>query len=257
MSRTLFSRIGNWFKGGDSVTTSEGDLPLSGEVTDRPAGGEGEDSSTAIAPRSTFFRPWARQEQRYARIERGVVALSNLMDGIRGNLESQGRRQEELLKYLSHLPEALAAIPESNRMQGETLKAIAAQITHQNGQQQKLGEILERLANAAGEQRSTLDELQDRVDNLREHDAAISENLNSVGAAMQHVSRSSAESTKVLEQLRENMSSRDNDMRTAIDRQSNKFTTLLSVAIFLSTAALIGVCVVGYLVYEALQKTSQ
>lgn len=253
MSRTIITRINDWLKKG----RIEGELPLHREIGPDDTAPSGDKTEMGIARRNMFLRPWAKQEQRYERIERGVVALSNLMDGIRGNLESQGRRQEELLGYLSHLPEALAAIPESNRAHGDTLKAIAAQISHQNGQQQKLSDILEKLSDAAMGQRSTLDALQDRVDTLNEHDTAISENLSSVGAAMQTVSRSSSESTKVLEQLRENMSSRDDQIRGVLDRQATKFTTLLGIAIFLSTAALVAVGVVGYLVYEALQQQAR
>ena len=67
------------------------------------------------------------------------------MTAIKDNLNDQGRRQDELLGYLSHLPQAIQSIPESNRLQGETLRAIHARLEQQNDQQQTLADILNKI----------------------------------------------------------------------------------------------------------------
>jgi hypothetical protein len=255
---TITSRISKWFKTGHRI---DRELPLETDAANGASltnGERGPNSAylpaTTSPSRPSFLRPWAKRDEAIGNLQRGVGALADLMTGIRENLEAQGRRQEELLKYLSHLPAALESLPEAGRIQGETLKAIHQQLAQQNGQQGKLGEILERIVQSDGERRKAVDGLRDSVENLREQDAAISDNLGAVGIAMQHVSRASETSTKVLEQMRENISARDNELRTTLARQSSRVQIMLAIAIGLSVIALAAVGVVGYLGYEAMMK---
>ena len=227
--QTVLSRIGNWFRKGQR----NGDLPLSGD-------------STMIEPRSTFLRPWARNEQAIQNRE-GFGTLTDLMATIRDNLERQSQRQDELLTYLAHLPEALRAIPESSRIHGETLRAIHQQLQQQNDQQDKLADILDKMSQSGGEQKETLHEVRERVEALRETDEAISANMSSLGSALQSVSRNSTTGAQVLEQMRDRLDSRDGQLERVLHRQGTRFTTMLAIAIFLSIAALVAVSVIGYL----------
>lgn len=232
--QTLITRIGSWFKRG---TRGNGELPLDPHTA----------ISTSIEPRSSFLRPWARRDAAIQQLQDGFHTLTDLMATIRDNLERQNRRQDELLNYLSHLPQALESLPESNRVQGEALRAIRQQLEQQNDQQEKLTEILEKIGAGGGEQRVMIDSLRQRVESLRETDEAIAENLNRVGSAMQTVSETAASSTQVLGQMRDRIDERDDQLERILQKQSTRFTTMLSIAIFLSCAALVAVSVVGYL----------
>lgn len=240
--QTFFGKIGTWFKRG----SGQGDLPL----MDHPQDGNGTSMTTT---RTKFLTPWARRDQAIANLQHGFETLTGLMGSIRDNLERQNVRQEELLGLLAKLPESLEGIPESSRVQSETLKAIHTQLATQNGQANKLGEILDRISTASNESRRTLEALDERFESLSQHDAAISQNLSSVGVAMQDVSKNSATSAEVLMSVRDNMSSRDAELERIMHRQGTRFTTMLAVAIFLSIAALVACSVIGYLGYEALK----
>lgn len=227
--QTFFTRLGSWFRRGN-----HGDLPLAQD-------------NGAIEPRSTFLRPWGSQRAAIQRLQEGFDSLTDLMSSIRENLDKQSRRQDELIQYLSHLPEALRTIPESSRIHGETLRAIHQQLEHQNAQQERLAEILEKLSDTGGESRETLGEIRDRVEALRDTDEAISANLSSLGSALQSVSHNSAAGAQVLEQMRERIDHRDGQLEQILARQGTRFTTMLAIAIFLSVAALVAVSVIGYL----------
>jgi chromosome segregation ATPase len=236
--QTFISRIGNWFKprknGGDQ-------LPLMLETPDRPDNTGG--------TRSRFFKPWggpSKRDQAIANLQNGFGALTDLMGSIRDNLEAQGRRQDELLRHLSDLPQMLSTLPESNKLQSETLKAIHVQMTQQTLHQEKLTEILDRVGETTSTQTRMLDSLRDNVDQLHKHDTAIVDNISSVGSAMQTLSRNSHTSAQVLETLRDNLNSRDGQIERILHKQAARFTTMLAVAIFLSIAALVAVAVVGY-----------
>jgi hypothetical protein len=258
----FLSRIGNWFRKSPSAP---GEQPVNGDeaastiVAEPEVGGDGgsnndHDPRNDHEPRNTFLRPWAKRDQAIDNLNRGIGALGDLLTSIRENMEKQSLRQEDLLSQLSGLPEALRAIPEAGRVQTETLKAIHDQIERQSNQQSKLGDVLERISQADLRQGSALDALHQTVSSMSEHDQAISGNLTSLGIALESITSNSQSSAQVLEQLRDNSSRRDGELERIIKRQNTRFTTLLSIAIVLSIAALTAVSALGYLAYDALTK---
>jgi uncharacterized phage infection (PIP) family protein YhgE len=253
----LLSRIGNWFKRqgqhGDNGATPDyivnNEDGNAAEITGDPtmsshASGGG---SNVIEPRSTFLRPWAKRDAAIENLQGGISAIGELMTGIRDHLEQQSKRQDELLGYLSHLPGALESLPESNRVQAETLKAIHEQMKGQSDAQSKLGEILDKISQADGQNVRAIDALQQHVDQLRRHDEAVAQNLNQVGGAMENLGKNTAASAEVLQQLRDNSTSRDREIERILQQQTSRFTTLLVVATLLLVASLVAVGVLGYM----------
>src|SRR5262249_10171737 len=97
------------------------------------------------------------------------------------------------------------------------------------------------------EQNEMLHGLHERVESFRQQDQAIADNLTSVGVAMQDVTKNSATSTQVLEQMRDNINSRDGQLERILHKQNVRVTTMLAIAIFLSVAGLVAVSITGYL----------
>jgi chromosome segregation ATPase len=232
---TLLSRIGNWFR---KDQPSNGDTDLAG--SDR-------ETHSLIEPRTTFLRPWAKRDAAINQLQDGFNTLTDLMGAIRDNLDKQNHRQDELISAMQQLPQVLGSIPESNRVQSETLAAIRVQIEGQSGQQQKLSDILYKISETTGEQRQMVDALRGRVEDIHKTDTTIADYLNNVGESMKDVSKNSQTSTQVLEQMRDNIDARDGQIERVLHRQGVRFTTMLAVAIFLSIAALVAVGVIGYL----------
>lgn len=241
---TFFARIGNWFRRSSGTHSTTGNGSSGGA---RDVHLIDPHQSTAIETRTSFLRPWARRDAAINQLQEGFHTLTDLMSTVRDHLERQGHRQDELIQYLAHLPEALQQLPEASRMHGEALGAIHQQLIAQNGNQQKLAEILEKLNTKGLENREVLDEVRERVETMRATDQAIADNLGSVGEAMESVTRNSATTSQVLEQMRDNLDSRDGQIERVLMRQGQRFTTMLAIAIFLSVAALVAVSVIGYL----------
>jgi chromosome segregation ATPase len=191
--------------------------------------------------------PWKKNTAAIAQLQEGFHSLTDLMDEIRQNMIAQGRRQDEVITYLSALPKLLETMPENNRIQGETLKAVHEQLQRHADQEQTLGEILEKLTESGGDQKDLLEGLRERVETLSHQDQTMAENMHSVSLALEQTSRHSAVGTQVLESLRENMRSRDSDFQRVIQKQNMRLTTLLVVAICVSVAALAAVFVMGYM----------
>jgi len=257
---TLFNRIGSLFR------RTSPDLILEETPIDRAAlpdfSSTQEQSSVRRSPavveaidtgeRTTFLRPWTKRDQGIDQLQTGMSALTDLMATIRGNLERDAQRQDELLAYLSRLPQAIESLPESSRVQGEALKAIQQGIEQQNTQQSKLAEVLEKMHQADGEHREALIGVRDRADTIAQQEQAIGASLSTASVALETVSKNSESSARVLENLRDNLSSRDSDLERVIRRQNTRFATMLTVAIVMSMAAVTAVVVFGYLGYETL-----
>lgn len=254
----FFSRIGSFFKGGGGKATMvevhepQHDEQSAGDDDNGPANSGGNGSGGTLfhatdATRSTFLRPWAKRDAAIVQLQEGFTALTGVMGAVKDSLEKQNERQDELIQVLGNLPEILRSIPATGAAQTETLKAIAEQIREQNAQQQKLGDILEKVSDAEGNQKEILDALKQRVENLGDQDRTLADSLNNVGAAMQTVSRTSHSSAQVLEQMRDNINSREGELQRLMHKQGSRYTTMLAIAIFLSISALAAVCVIGYL----------
>src|SRR5262245_7248955 len=85
-----------------------------------------------VETRTSIFRPWARQDRALQNLSEGFVTLTQLMSGIKENLEKQNARQDELMRVLAQLPQMIETIPESNRNSAEALKTIYQQLAQQN-----------------------------------------------------------------------------------------------------------------------------
>lgn len=243
--QTFLSRIGRWFKrDGDSAidgAIDNGDgRSLIGDHGDRHL-------SSSLDTRTTFLRPWAKRDAAIQQLQDGFTTLTDLMSAIRDNLENQNQRQNELMGALQQLPQLLESLPENHRVQSETLKAICQQIESQSSQQERLSQVLSRIGDNTGEQKQMVDALRNRVEDLHKSDTTIADYLNNVGSALKDVSKSNETSAQVLGQMRDHQSARDTELQTALHRQGTRFTTMLAAAIFLSIAALVAVCVMGYL----------
>jgi archaellum component FlaC len=222
----LMSRMGSWFRGGKK----SGDVH-NGEIV-------------AGEARPSLMKPFARRDQAISNLQEGFSTLTELMSTIKENLGDQGRRQDELLSYLSHLPKAIEGIPETNRLQVESLKAISARLEQQNNQQNLIGEILGKLADNDNEQKKVVEDVRSRVENVAEQNKSISDNLSSVGSAMQTVSKNSQASAQVLEQVRDNIEKRDGQLERMMQKQAARFTWMLLISIFLAISALVAVVIV-------------
>ena len=230
---TLMTRVRGWFKRSDTLDDNLPDLQHGTQL--------------ANTRRPSLFHPFAKQNAALESLQSGFVTLTDLMVGIRENLERQGDRQDELLGHLSKLPGLLEQLPESSRLQSETLKALHQELSAQHTNQQRLTEILDHVSKSSTAQHEALDGLSDRLDRARQTDEQMVTNLGTVSSTMAELGRSTSAGANLMESLRDNMTSRDNDLQAVLLKQGTRFTVMLSVAIFLSISALVAVAVIGYL----------
>ena len=200
------------------------------------------------AQAGSFLRPWAKRDQALQGLSEGFNTLTDLMGSIRDNLETQQEKQNELLDHLKHLPETLKAIPEAQRGHTETLRTLHRQLESQSGQQERLGDILQEIGRSGVAQKESIDELQARMEKVRETDAQVSESLGSVGRAIGDFGRSNTASTAVLEKMQAAMDRRNDELEKVLAKQGSRFAWLMALAVAICFLALAAAGFAAYMV---------
>jgi hypothetical protein len=237
---TFFDRVTRLFRRNNSGNENGGSGLAT--MTDAESG-----QSVSVQTRPTVLKSWGKNGQAIAQLQDGFQLLTELMTTIRTNLESQGHRQDQLLEQVAALPKVLESIPETTRIQGEALKAIHQQLLGQAEQQSLLRDILDKLAETGGSQRDLLEGLRERMETLHHQDQAMADSLNTVGVALESVSRNSASSAQILGSIRDNLSSHDKQMEQVLTRQASRFTLMLVTSVILSGIAVLSVVVMGFM----------
>jgi len=239
----LRTKISRWFKGSSSGPVRI-ELPLESNAN---GNGNGHGDNTLPVVRSSFLRPWAKRDAAIANLQRGFDTMTDLMLALRESLDTQNKRQEELLTFLDRLPEALHGIPETNRAHAETLRALHQQIAYQSQQHNRVGNILDKIGEAAGQQQKALHNIHERLEMMEHHNQMSGENLQSMGLAMQGVNRNTDKSARELIELRNTIYERNATIEEAFKKQSTRMTTMLATTIVISVLSLGAVIAMGYL----------
>ena len=223
----LLTKLGRWFR---HRFSSGEDLPLLHGQTE---------TSTAIVRRPIFGFPRKRREEDLTALNEGLSSIAALMTSLRQYLDQQNARHEELLTYLSQLSNALQSIPDTGRVQGETLRVLHQQIAYQNAQHKQVSEVLRKVSESSGSQQEIAETLRDRVESLYKNDQQISETIENMGASVTVVSQQSQTTSMMLERLRDNLVNRDGELEKAIGRENRRTRGTLMIVGATSLAALV------------------
>ncbi|MEX0742620.1 MAG: hypothetical protein WD079_07455, partial [Phycisphaeraceae bacterium] len=68
--------------------------------------------------------PGAKRDERLDNLQEGFTEVVDLMQTVRVRLDEQSDRSDRLMEIMSRLPEAIDALPETNRNQARMLEAL-------------------------------------------------------------------------------------------------------------------------------------
>ena len=236
----FFDRVSRWFK---RQFRKEEDLPLLYGQTE-----------TSLAPLRRGLFPWTRGGGDIDLIESRLSAVTALMVALRSAIDQQSQRHDELLTYLSQLSHALQAIPDTARVQSETLRVLHQQIAYQNAQHRQLSEVLRKLGDSDGEQHTIIEGLRERVELLYATDQSIRETIGGMDTAVRQVSLNSNTSTLVLERLRDNLVNHETDLDKSLRRQNRHVLIALVICIVMSIIAIVTVIIVASWNFSAIEQ---
>ena len=183
---SLLARVGTWFRRApqeSEMHRTEGATQLQGE---RPAPPEQPRQETPEPP-SRPPGPFMVRGKRAGgnrNLVKGMNALAEMTGAVRQDLQKQGERHEQLLRYLSLMPKIIGQFPETARLQGEAMKAIHSQMERQAAQHaaQQATFIEQRSRDAAAFARQSAEQAK-RHEAQQERLGTILEGLTSADAA--------------------------------------------------------------------------
>jgi len=244
---------------------------------------DGETGLVHYRKKPGVLRPFARRayqrEATMSSIRRGFEDLTGLMADIRDGLDDSVDRQGELLEQLRWLPtvakqnaeasqrleeqfenntsqlarsneiagENLKLQSESLRTQAESVKALRDQILGQRQQSDKLNDVLGKMTRESRDQKRDVDEMQTRLDKMRQSDQAIADNLGSVAGAIRTVSQQTATHGEVVSQLQKALDERTAQLQAEAARRSRSQTWLMALMLLLVALSLGAVGTLAYL----------
>ena len=228
------------------------------------SGARVEDAQTGLVhydQKPGLLRPLARREyQREAAlgsIRRGFEDLSDLMSDIRDGLEASVEKQGELLEHLKYLPVVAEQNARSaerleeqfqaqNRLQMETIKSIRDQSRGQFEQQETLNKVLGGMGRESRDQKRDVDELQGRLERMRQSDQAIADNLSTVGTAVRKVSEQSAAHGELALRMQQAFDERTRQLESNLQRQSRRQFWMFTAALLIAAVAIGAAAVIGF-----------
>jgi hypothetical protein len=215
-----------------------------------------EAATHSIVPATrSIFHPWRRYDPAIVQLQKDYDTLMQLMLALRDHLDQQSHQQQELSQQLVKLSETDSDLPANTRTPDEAVRAIAQQMAYQSQQQNRIGNILEKLSDASGQQGRAMQGLTDRLEAIEHHGQLIGENMQSMGIVVQSVNRNSEQNAQSLSAIHQHLE-HHGQMHVLAHRQTERLTILAIITLALAAAALIAVIVIGAMLAHR-QRTSQ
>jgi hypothetical protein len=219
----FMSRLGNWFR---KSPMSQDEPPMNGEDGGPPmlsGGGEDPQDDQDQQPEQNDVAIEAEPRMTFLR---PWAKRDNAMDNLQ--------------RGIGALSDLLASLRDNMEKQSQRQDEL---LSHLAG----LPDALRAIPESTRVQSDAFIAIQGQIERQTEQQSKL-------GVALESMSGNTQTSATVLEQLRDNTARRDGELERVIKRQNTRFTTMLTIAIVLSIAALTAVSAFGYLGYEAMLK---
>jgi phage-related protein len=229
---------------------------------------------TELPPKPSIFRPLARRA--YQRdltlmsIRHGFDQMAAMMGEIRSGLSASVSTQNELIGQLKHLPDVVesnansirsfeeqfklnnAQLAQSNELANANLRLQGEALRRQTEQTLELNKMLKSLSSESGDSSAAIDELEQRLERMRQSDQTIASNLSTVAGAIRQVSAQTAMQGEMVAKMQSAMTDRTGRLEQQLDRNAKTQGIFTAAAIFIAFVSAAGVAGIGFFAMKAL-----
>ncbi len=174
-------------------------------------------------------------------IKQDIASVAHAVVAIHDAMDRQAARHDELLKYLSLLPNAIDRLPADAQAQAETLSAIHRHVAAHAAAQEKFGAVLDRIGRNGEQSERALRAIDQRME-------SIDLRGRTVGEAMELVCTTTRAGTKAVESLKGQLVGRDSELEKLLRQQNARLTAMLLTALGVSIGAAGLAAAMGYAV---------
>lgn len=184
----------------------------------------------------------ARREERMDHLQEGYNDVVELMHSVRDRLDEQSDRSDQLMQILARLPEAIDALPETNRNQARMLEALQTHLDRQDRQATTLNKSLGDLATATEHQGQVMSVIQRQIEMNHKIDQEMLKGFGAMGTTLERLNDASQFSNETLQKVTEQSKTADENLRKLM-KTSTRNMTLLSVASWAMALAAMGAAI--------------
>ncbi len=172
------------------------------------------------------------------KLQQSYDSLLETVQELRGLLDGQVRRQEELLHRLSAMPQAVETLPQTSRMQSEMLDVITDRLAMHAQQQKKINETLGGISGGKDSTES-IRRLREQIETGNEIDRQLVESFNRFSMMIDRLQSANAHAVDCLEQVRHTYAASAMQVQDWIEKSKNRNTWMVNSAFVMALVSLI------------------
>ncbi len=172
------------------------------------------------------------------KLQQSYDSLLETVQELRGLLDGQVRRQEELLHRFSAMPQAVEALPQTSRMQSEMLDVITDRLALHAQQQKKINETLGSISGGKDPTES-IRRLREQIETGNEIDRQLVESFNRFSMMIDRLQVANNHAVDCLDQVRNCYASSAMQVQDWIEKSKIRNTWMINGAFVMALVSLI------------------
>ena len=172
------------------------------------------------------------------KLQQSYDSLLETVQELRGLLDGQVRRQEELLQRLTAMPHAVEALPQTSRMQSQMLDVVTDRLAMHAQQQKKINDALSGIA-VGKDSTECMRRLREQIETGNEIDRQLVESLNRFSMMIDRLQAANNHAVDCLEQVRNSYASSAMQVQEWIEKSKSRNTWMVNSAFVMALVSLI------------------
>lgn len=176
----------------------------------------------------------------YEKIEAGQQQVLDLIKSIAVHLDTQSQRSERMAGSLAQLAHSLSSMPEANRLQGDTLRALVSHVAAGNSKTETLAALLSELQKNQSVHGRVLENLSVNAQTTQISDRQMAESIRNFSDTMDALGVNARQQTNMISRLSEVEEKQDARLIELIRKQNRRFNSLFVVTLTVAGLSVLG-----------------
>ena len=173
------------------------------------------------------------------KLQQSYDSLLETVHELRAALDGQFQRQEELLTRLGTLPHAVEALPQTSRLQSDTLEVINDRMSMHAQRQRKINESLAAVTVNSKDSAATLTAIREQLETGNELDRQLVESFNRFSMMVDRLQAANNHAVECLQQVRDTCAFTLLQVQEWNEKSRNRHTWMINGAFIMSLVSLI------------------
>ncbi len=221
---SIWKRMGGWLRGSSEPMQAEQSLDADGLLV-TPSENHLEDPTPQAADTTSLFHRRGKPDQ-IAAMEDGFNRLVEVLESINDHVLQQQETSSSVRTHLEKLPLLLEGFSQTINSQRQLLNTMTEELQQGNRLGRQQTELLKQLPDAAREQLTRLDQMQEHLENSTRAAREVAENVGRQRQTAESIAAQSQVQTQALRDINELIRHDDERLETLLSRHTRRLTWL-------------------------------